>query len=290
MIYDRPTFSHTPEDMALAAQAACLLEVSAPKPGNVGRRDGFADTRFEDFLLCAVAIGPAMRLASQNSVGQIIWQAVSATRRLVRTNTNLGIILLLAPLAKASMGGGALRGNVARVLAELTTDDARMAYAAIRLAQPGGLGKVAEADIAEEPGVTLRGAMALAQEHDTIAREYVTDFAITFDIALPALEQACQATGDIARAIVQAYLVVLANIPDTLIQRKVGRGAAESVSHQAAQVLQAGGVFSDSGQAALACFDEALRDGRNALNPGTTADLMAAATFLHLLSPQQAGS
>jgi len=94
----------TARQVAQAAQIACLLEVSAPKPGNVSRYADFTDTRFEDFLLSAVAIGPAMERAGRDGVGQIIWRAVRDTQRLVRSNTNLGMVLLLAPLAKACFG------------------------------------------------------------------------------------------------------------------------------------------------------------------------------------------
>jgi len=116
---------------------ACLLEVSAPKPGNVNRTHDFAETRFEDFLLSAIAIGPAMAAAGRASVGRTIWRAVRDTHRLVRTNTNLGIVLLLAPLAKACFHAReipGLRAHLAQVLAGLSVEDARLAYVAIRLA------------------------------------------------------------------------------------------------------------------------------------------------------------
>ncbi len=128
------------QTVALAAQAACVREVCAPKPGNVNRLHDFADTRFEDFVLSAMAIGPAMLEADRLGVGQIIQQAVRDTRQLVQSNTNLGIVLLLAPLAKACRSSGAVRENVRRILAALTVDDARHTYAAIRMAQPGGMG------------------------------------------------------------------------------------------------------------------------------------------------------
>ncbi len=260
-----------------------MLEVSAPKPGNVTRYADFPNTRFEDFLLSAVAIGPAMARAGHAGVGQIIWQAIQDTQRVVRSNTNLGILLLLAPLAKACLGAGELRENLAQVLAGLTVEDARQAYAAIRLARPGGLGRAPQADVAEEPTITLYQAMSLAQEWDSIAREYVTNFAITFEIGYPALREAWHAADRPADAIVQAYLTLLARVPDTLIARKRGAEMAEQVSSWAAEVLAAGGVFTAQGRQALADLDRDLRDERHTLNPGTTADLTAAAIFLVLL-------
>jgi triphosphoribosyl-dephospho-CoA synthase len=275
--------SRTSEDVALAAQVACLLEVSALKPGNVNRTADFNDTRFEDFLLSAAAIGPALGRADRDSIGQIVWNAVGATRKLVQTNTNLGMILLLAPLARAVCMAGEVRANLAEVLANSTVEDARQVYAAIRLAHPGGLGRVDEGDVTGDPGVTLREAMGLAQDRDSIARAYVTDFAVIFELAYPALRRACAAIEDGAHAIVQAYLQVLAQVPDTLILRKRGPAAAAEVSQHAAQVLGLGGVHTEAGLQALATFDHALRDERHTLNPGTTADLIAAAIFLYLL-------
>jgi triphosphoribosyl-dephospho-CoA synthase len=272
--------------VALAAQTACVQEVCAPKPGNVNRLHDFADTRFEDFVLSAVAIGPAMLEADRLGVGQLIRRAVQDTRQLVQSNTNLGIILLLAPLARASRSSGAVRENMRRILAALSVDDARHAYAAIRLAQPGGMGQAAEADVAAEPSITLYQAMELAQERDTIAREYVTDFALTFEVGYPALRAAWQVTDQPAQAIVQCYLTLLANVPDTLIARKRGTETAAEVSRRAAEALALGGALTAHGQEALADLDHRLRDERHTLNPGTTADLTTAALFLFLLCEQ----
>lgn len=272
--------------IAQAAQIACLLEVSAPKPGNVNRTHDFAETRFEDFLLSAIAIGPAMAAAGRVGVGRTIWRAVRDTSRLVRTNTNLGIVLLLAPLARACFRAREvqeLRAHLAQVLAGLTVEDARLAYAAIRLARPGGLGRVERADIAEAPTVTLYEAMALAQARDAIAREYVTNFAITFDIGYPALKAAWAACADLPTAIVQTYLTILAQVPDTLIARKRGAAMADRVSRWAQQALEQGGALTAQGQQALADLDRALRGEGHALNPGTTADLTTAALFVWLM-------
>jgi triphosphoribosyl-dephospho-CoA synthase len=278
-----PELSRTPDDIALAAQAACLFEVSAPKPGNVNRRADFADAGFEDFLLSAAAIGPAIGRAGQDALGRVISNAVSSTARLAGSNTNLGMVLLLAPLAQACLAPGDPRRNLDRLLSATTVEDARLVYAAVRLARPGGLGRVLDADVAEEPHITLRDAMVLAQDRDAIAREYATGFALTFDIAYPALVQACRDTPRRDQAIVQAFLALLAQVPDTLIARKRGREVAAGVSREAGEVLQRGGVLTEEGRSALADFDRALRDDRHTLNPGTTADLIAAAIFLHLL-------
>ena len=282
----------TPADVAAAAQLACLLEVSAPKPGNVSPGRHFHDTRYEDFLASAVAIGPALSDATLHPLGTTVRSAVEATRRWTRSNTNLGIVLLLAPLARAALRSGepapsgargALRERLARVLAETTVADAAQVYAAIRQAGPGGLGETAAEDVSDTPTVTLREAMALAADRDAVAREYVTDFALTFEVGVPAVRAARQEGLGWTEAAVEAYLTLLASTPDTHIARKLGQAEAETVSRRAGEVRAAGGTRSDVGRKALAALDAELRDPRNRRNPGTTADLTCAALFVVIL-------
>jgi triphosphoribosyl-dephospho-CoA synthase len=274
----------TPADVAAAAQLACLLEVSAPKPGNVSPERHFHDTRYEDFLASAVAIGPALSGAAENPLGTTIRTAVEATRRWTKSNTNLGIVLLLAPLGRAALrSGGTLRERLARVLAETTVADAGQVYAAIRHAGPGGLGASAEEDVAGTPTVTLREAMALAADRDAVAREYVTDFALTFGVGVPAIRASRQEGLGWTEAAVEAYLTLLASSPDTHIARKLGQAEAQSVSRRAVEVRTAGGTRSAAGRKALTALDAELRDPRNRRNPGTTADLTCAALFVVIL-------
>jgi triphosphoribosyl-dephospho-CoA synthase len=269
----------TPEDVAFAAELACLLEVSAPKPGNVSPGLHFHDTRYEDFLASAVAIGPAMAAAGERPLGATIRSAIAATRRVTGRNTNLGIVLLLAPLCRAAQRSspGGLRQRVAGVLGETTVADAADVYAAIRQAAPSGLGHAESQDVAEPPSVTLREAMALAAGRDAIAREYQTDFALTFEVGAPTLREARRAGLVWTDATVETYLSLLASVPDSHIARKLGLAEAERVSRRAAEVGAAGGVRTAAGRAALAELDAELRDPSNSRNPGTTADLTAAA-------------
>ena len=275
----------TPADVASAVQLACLLEVAAPKPGNVSPGRSFGDMRYEDFLASAAAIGPAFLDAGRQDLGGTILAAVEATRRWTAANTNLGLILLLAPLAHAMLrkGDGPLREAVRSVLDRSTVDDARQAYRAIRMATPGGLGTVEAQDVAAEPGVSLRDAMVLAAARDAIASEYATGYAITFETAAPALTAALDSGLEWPAAAVQTSLTILAHQRDTLIERKLGRAAAEAVSRDAAEVLASGGVRSDEGRKQLERFDAGLRDGTNRRNPGTTADLTAAALFVVII-------
>lgn len=273
-------------DVAVAAQLACLLEVSAPKPGNVSPGAPFHDARWEDFLASAAAIGPAFAEAGAQPLGRTIRAAIEATRRWTRAKTNLGMVLLLAPLARAALqpGPGALRARLAATLADTTLEDARDVYAAIRLAAPGGLGRAPAQDVAGTPTVTLRDAMALAADRDAIAREYATDFRATFEVGAPALDRALGDGLSWSDATVEAYLTLLASAPDTLIGRKLGPGEAATVQRRARAALEAGGIRDAAGRGALADLDRDLRDPRNARNPGATADLIAAAIFVVLLA------
>jgi triphosphoribosyl-dephospho-CoA synthase len=272
-------------DLVSAAQLACVLEASAEKPGNITPSHDFDDTSYEDMLRSGIALGPELGRAGERGIGETVLAGVRTARGVTRANANLGIALLLAPLARAALGAGdrPLRERLGEVLRALTVDDARSAYEAIRLAGAGGLDEPVEHDVRGNPRVTLREAMAAAAGRDTIASEYVTDYSVTFELGLPALADA-QGDGLGARdAIVESALRLLAAVPDTLIARKRGAAAAGRVTAGAQRVLASGGVRDAAGRTALAEFDASLRHDGNALNPGTTADLVTAVLFVALL-------
>jgi triphosphoribosyl-dephospho-CoA synthase len=273
----------TPGDVAGAAQLACVLEVSAEKPGNITPTHDFHDTSYEDMVRSAIAIGPELARAAERGVGETVLAVVRASRAVAPANTNLGIALLLAPLAKAALAGGPLRAALRATLGALDAADARAAYAAIRLADAGGLDEPVEHDVRSEPAVGLREAMASAAARDAIASEYVSDYALTFEAAIPAFDSALGDGLAPRDAIVELHLRLLDQAPDTLIARKRGPDAAERVSVGARKVLAAGGVRTAAGREALRSFDASLREPGNALNPGTTADLVTATLFVALL-------
>ena len=274
-----------PDDVAAAAQLACILEANAPKPGNVSPGMAFRDTRYEDFVASAAAIGPAIAAAGIAPLGATIRSALEATRRWTTSNTNLGIVLLLAPLARAALHGAGndLRARAAAVLGATTVDDARDTYAAIRLVHPGGLGATDQEDVSATPTVTLHQAMVLAAGRDGVAREYSTGFAGTFERGAPTLRAALSAGLDWTDAILETYLIILGSAPDTLIARKLGPEAAGAISDRAREAQAGGGVRTAAGRQAIAALDAELRDPGNSRNPGTSADLTAAAIFAVLL-------
>ena len=267
--------------LAHYVQLACLLEVAAPKPGNITPAHDFADTTYADMVRSALALGPvfARRRARRRSVGELIADGVRATARVTDANTNLGIVLLFAPLVRAEatrQTGERLRGATDRVLAELGVDDAIATFAAIVEAHPGGLGDAAEHDVRAPARVSLREAMAAAAHRDSIASEYVSGYAIVFDTGLPLLSHALGERASTLDAIVSLHLGLLASHPDTLIERKAGDAAAQAVSAAAREVRD--------GARTLEEFDASLRGPDHRLNPGTTADLVAATLLVALLT------
>ena len=285
----------TAAEVSTAAQLACLLEAAAPKPGNVSPARAFRDMAFEDFLASAAAIGPPFMQAGANALGATIRDAVAATNRWTRANTNLGMVLLLAPLARAASrvaddaGSVAvvLRDQVAHVLDATTVADATDVFAAIRRAAPGGLGKAPEQDVSGEPALPLKAIMTMAADRDDIAREYATGFETTFDLAVPALCRAREAQLGWNEAIVETFLTVLASRHDTHVRRRGGEALAADVSRRAIEALGAGGVRSDRGRRTIEQMDAALRTADNLANPGTTADLTTAAVFVVLLTERE---
>lgn len=260
------------------ATLSVLLEVTASKPGNVHRGADFEDLRFDQFVAAAIAIAPAFERAADERVGRIVLAAVTAVRQSVATNTSLGTILLLAPLAKVPRGVP-LKSGVAAVLAALDADDAREVYAAIALAQAGGLGKVSEMDVAGEPPASLLEAMRAAALRDLVARQYANGFTQVLDEAAPWIEEELATGVRLPEAVIRVQLRLLHRYPDSLIARKCGLHVAEHAAWQAGQVLAAGKPGEEPYYEALADFDFWLRADGHRRNPGTTADLLAAALF-----------
>jgi triphosphoribosyl-dephospho-CoA synthase len=262
-------------------QLACLLEASAFKPGNVTPAHDFSDTTYTDMVRSALALGPvfARRRARRRRVGELIVDGVRATTRVAGANTNLGIVLLFAPLARAvaiRQVDESLRSATERTLSQLDVDDAAAAFAAIVQARPGGLGDAPEHDVRAPARVSLREAMAAAAHRDSIASEYSTGYAIVFDTGLPLLAQALRDGTRTLQAIVGLHVGLLASRPDTLIERKAGATAARAVTAAARQVLD--------GTRSLSDFDASLRGPDHRLNPGTTADLVAGTLLAALQS------
>jgi triphosphoribosyl-dephospho-CoA synthase len=259
------------------AQLACVLEATARKPGNVHRFADFDDCSYLDFILSAAEIAGPLDRARRVGLGRSVLEAVEATRRVTLTNTNLGMVLLLTPLAMLGPREGP--SDVSRVLSGTTVEDARLVYRAIRLARPGGLGRVDDQDVEAEPTATLLETMRLAEHRDAVARQYARDFADVREV-MPALREHVRQEWPLETAVVWTFLDLLRLRPDTLIERKRGPGVAAEASHRAGRILLLG--WPTAGHQEMADLDAWLRADGHARNPGATADLVSAALFLAL--------
>jgi triphosphoribosyl-dephospho-CoA synthase len=281
---------------------ACELDVAVRKPGNVSRLSAGHGMQAALFSASARAsVGPLFRAGAR--VGDRIEAAVAATWNVAGCNTNLGIVLLCAPIAHAvelhpeADEPAALRAAVEGVLADLDVDDARAAYRAIAQARPGGLGSVPAEDVHSVPSIGLRAAMALAAERDRIARLYRDGYAELFELGLPPLAAASSSLsmgrrGAVAAVVTDAvqriYLAILASRPDSHIVRKHGAALAHSVmgAAQRWQALALAGAHLDADPDFVAWDLELKAAG---LNPGTSADFTVAALFIAgLVSPRAA--
>ena len=271
-----------------AATLACLLEVAAPKPGNVHPTAAFPDLSHDDFVAAAIAIGPIFQRAAQRPLGRVILEAVRESRRVTRSNANLGMILVIAPLAAVPADAWATAAEdacltlvaaaTAARLARLDAADAAAVWLAIGEAGAGGLVAAPQHDLAGPPPDDILAAMRLAAGHDSIAALWANGYGEGLMPLIADLATALATLGDWRRAIVDAFLRQLARTPDSLIRRRHGDTVAAAVSARAAAVVSSDPADRPGAEAA---FDRSLR-GPQRINPGTTADLIAAAVYILL--------
>lgn len=268
--------------IAGAFEQACLDELAAPKPGNVHVfADGHRMTA-DDFVSAAAAAADPLT-APGASVGARILGAVEASFAAAGVNTNLGIVLLCAPVAAAAEQGGDLRAALRRVLDTLDRDDAELAFRAIVRASPAGLGRSERHDVFAPATVTLREAMAQAADRDRIAHQYVTVFADIFEHGEPLFADRLAVTSDRRLATLAVYLHFLGAFPDSHVVRKYGPTVGDEICTAASRFAR------DAKRAArledvlpdILAWDEKLKQG--GINPGTSADLTVASLFVHRL-------
>lgn len=271
------------EQLQTAYHSACRTELAALKPGNVGEHAGGHNMSVQDFHRSAdVSAAPLCDMSL--SLGERIYRAVECTRAAVGCNTNLGIILLVAPLLEVfSRRGDCVHNDLEQLLADTTVSDAAWAYRAIRLAAPAGLGVSAEHDVQDAPEVTLRETMAAAADRDMIARQYVTGFAEVLDSALPMLReyQECDKAG--TWAVTRLYVSLLARFEDSHVVRKHGVAEAESLRLRFAGLEERLAQTSDTPLLRLELLDLDRVLKRAGINPGTSADLTVATLLVDRL-------
>ncbi|MCO8122164.1 triphosphoribosyl-dephospho-CoA synthase [Stieleria sp. TO1_6] len=266
-------------DPADAVRWACVLEATAPKVGNVSPGKPFADLCFADFVAAAEIASSAFD-ASPAVFSQAVLRACQQIAERIRTNVNLGILLLIGPLVQADATASPDRLSrkqwqrcVADLLPRLTADDSARLYAAINVALPGGMGQAAEMDLSGPAPDSFLAAMKTAQSRDRIARNYANEYSDLFEHIVPLLFSKIETCGDMLAGIAATHLQLLTEEPDTLIARKHGLHVARDVQDRS--------KIDPADPQQSADLDHFLRTGQR-FNPGTTADLIAAALYILL--------
>ena len=297
-------------------ELAILLEVSSEKPGNVNLTTDFEGTICQHFLASAVAAGPSFQEAAYRGtlviekklgiaevgLGQLIKTCASDVDSWQRGgNTILGTIMLFMPIAVATgmtyteknykFDFSILRKNIDLTVKSTSAWDSVHLYEAVDIANPSGLNDAPDLNLTDprskerllKENVTLFEVFKIASAYDDICAEWVNNYPVTFDLAYPYLIEQLK-TKPLNAAVVHTFLKILSEHPDTFIARKVGKEKAQEVSDDAKAMLELGGLETEKGKRSLAVFDKKLRLSQNKYNPGTTADLTAAALALCTLS------
>lgn len=284
------------DEIAKIAQIASALEVSGyPKPGNVHRTRDYDDMEFEDFIISGIVIGDTIREAASNvdienpQLGKYILKAVAETDRWIKNNTNLGIVMMITPIAAAasiSSSFDEIRENIVKLMNNTSVDDACDLYDAINIADAGGMGDQDEYDVSSDSAKqelrdnnqTMYDVLKISAPWDMLAREMTGDMSAVFEIGYPTYNELIKEKSK-NDACLLTFLTILSQVPDTLISRKYGSDEALKVSMMTRDLLNIkdGSDFKDR----LQEFDDYLY--KNKLNPGTTADLTAASIFVSYL-------
>ena len=293
-------------------ELAIMLEVSAEKPGNVNFASSFERTRVEHFLASAVAASSSFQVAAYRGslvaekrleigkvgLGQLIKTCVADINAWQKGgNTILGTVMLFVPIAVAAgmtptkkdyvLDFSLLRKNIDLAVKSTTAWDSVHLYEAVDIADPSGLGGAPDLDVTDpiskerllKENVGLFEVFKIASGYDDICYEWVHNYPLTFDLAYPFLMKQL-GSKPLNGAVVHTFLKILSERPDTFIARKVGKEKALEVSSAAKAVLELAGLETVEGKNSLMEFNKNLRTLGNSYNPGTTADLMAAALAL----------
>jgi len=270
-----------------AVMASFVGELEALKPGNVSTYADGHDMTARDFLLSAEVSVPLLCRAN-GCLGKRVLESVKATRDAVACNTNLGMLLLFAPIVMAAESGfnsvDELRRNLETTLSSLMQSDADQVYQAIRIANPGGLGSVKSQDVNNNPDCSLISAMELASHRDSIALQYTNNFNEIFNLGLVAIKYFDKRWNSVKWAAVSCYLTYMSSMVDSHIERKFGCQIAERIKIKSGVITKKFNGFSDpeSGIELLQGFDKELK-AKN-YNPGTSADLTAASLLVYNLT------
>lgn len=288
-------------DISRAVQLASLLEVSAPKPGNVNRYHDMEDLSFEQFLGASISIGPTCKKSYEKrgeNIGKLIKEAVSETNKWqTGRNPNFGIITLAIPICSTlgkiekdfeNVSINEIGEKVTKNISNTNNDDAINYYRALRKANPKGIDEVDKYDFKKDSGIheikeddlNLLDIFKISKDRETVMKDLTNGLEIIGNEAYPKLKRTHKKTKDLSGSITETFLKILSQHPDSLIQRKASKKRAIEVSKRSKRILENGGFFNN--KAGLKEFDKYLRNNSN-LNPGTTADIIFASLLFLII-------
>ena len=311
-----------PHRLAVYLSIGMALEVSAyPKPGNVHRLRDFRDTKFEDFIIAATfsqyhflkGILRGIRIR-RGIVGKVVFGDLikGVVRDSIRIsgggNTSLGTSLLLTPLSIAlgylhDINTDVELSEIPKAATELlrefsTSFDTISFYEAIRMAKPGDVKVANLSDIPQryrinawdpdyvskilDGNVTLWEIFHYSAVRDLNSDEVVNGYPRVLNL-VNFLSSRLDIHGDWNRAVVEAFLMQLSREYDTFILKKHGVVIARYVSERAGELFNY--CLSNEWHGCyrkLLMFDDELH--LKDVNPGSTADLIATAISLYVLT------
>ena len=272
-------------DLATQVYDCFIYDINALKPGNVGRHGAGHGMECADFIKSAQVVTPIL-CNHQLGLGERILASVEATFSAVHCNTNLGMLLLIAPVIRVFeqlVSPGDFKDVIKHTLMSLGRQEAQDIFAAIRLANPGGLGKADKYDVNLPLDIDIFSAMDAAKDRDLIALQYANGYQEVVNLGIKCLQSYHIRWNSVEWAVVACYLMYMASFPDSHVRRKHGIEIAEQVRKKTIPVRERFAGYDNPGDArdVLMIFDGELKESE--INPGTCADLTIASLLLYRL-------
>ena len=270
------------DNLRIAYLFACRKDIELIKPGNVNIKSPHSDTKAEDYLESSLLSSKEL-FKTDYSLGERILNSIKVTRSKVKTNTNLGIILLCAPIIHACIyfNNLTLREGLKKTLSTSTVKDTQDLCMAINISAPGGLGTREIYDTASKPTVSILEIMNHSASYDRISYQYSHDYSDIFDFIIPRLVFLNKKHNSLDISLSLMFMEILAKIPDSHISRKFDDKIAKKTSNNASDLLKIldREYSPDYLVDRLNNLDYEYK--KKGINPGTTADLLVASLMIY---------
>ena len=261
---------------------ACRKDIELIKPGNVNIKSPHSDTNAEDYLKSSLLSSKEL-FKPDYSLGERILNSIKITRSEVKTNTNLGIVLLCAPIIHACIyfNNLTIREGIKKTLSSSTVKDTQDLCMAINISAPGGLGTREIYDTASKPTVNILEIMNHSASYDRISYQYSHDYSDIFDFIIPRLVFLNKKHNSLDISLSLMFMEILAKIPDSHISRKFDDKIAKKTSNNASDLLKILDREYSPDYLADRLTNLDYEYKKKGINPGTTADLLVASLMIY---------